>query len=141
MAPSLDDLHVRVEKTVHLLTGRCQGSGFVTKERAARVDGFDKAFTQAGKNTDGKLDRDEFKAAWAIYTSKPQGFDEIQEATIPALSSSDRFQANCAITLDGCLWPIRDVSRPSQNDPFLPVAIFWSNDGSASLNGRSLASR
>jgi Ca2+-binding EF-hand superfamily protein len=48
-------------------------AGFVTKEQAAKVDGFDKAFTQADKNTDGKLDRDEFKAAWAIYTGKPQG--------------------------------------------------------------------
>jgi hypothetical protein len=27
-------------------------------DQAAKVDGFDKAFTQADKNTDGKLDRD-----------------------------------------------------------------------------------
>jgi Ca2+-binding EF-hand superfamily protein len=48
-------------------------SGFVTKEQAAKLDGFDKAFTQADKNKDGKLSQDEFNAAWAIYTGKPQG--------------------------------------------------------------------
>jgi hypothetical protein len=48
-------------------------AGYVTKEQAAKLDGFDKAFTQADKNKDGKLDRDEFKAAWAIYTGNPQG--------------------------------------------------------------------
>ena len=48
-------------------------AGYVTKEQAAKLDGFDKAFTQADKNKDGKLDRDEFKAGWAIYTGNPQG--------------------------------------------------------------------
>ena len=48
-------------------------AGYVTKEQAAKLDGFDKAFTQADKNKDGKLDRDEFRAAWAIYTGNPQG--------------------------------------------------------------------
>jgi hypothetical protein len=48
-------------------------AGYVTKEQAAKLDGFDKAFTQADKNKDGKLDRDEFKAAWALYTGTPQG--------------------------------------------------------------------
>ena len=48
-------------------------AGYVTKEQAAKLDGFDKAFTRADKNKDGKLDRDEFKAAWAIYTGNPQG--------------------------------------------------------------------
>ena len=42
-------------------------------EVIGKLDGFDAAFTQADKNKDGKLDRDEFKAAWAIYTGKPQG--------------------------------------------------------------------
>ena len=48
-------------------------AGYVTKEQAAKLDGFDTAFTQADKKKDGKLDRDEFKEAWAIYTGKPQG--------------------------------------------------------------------
>ena len=48
-------------------------TGFVTKEQAAKLDGFDKAFTQADKNKDGKLSQDEFNTAWAIYTGKPQG--------------------------------------------------------------------
>ncbi len=48
-------------------------AGYVTKEQAAKLDGFDKAFTQADKNKDGKLDRDEFNSAWATYTGNPQG--------------------------------------------------------------------
>ena len=48
-------------------------AGYVTKEQAAKLDGFDKTFTQADKNKDGKLDRDEFKAAWETYTGKAQG--------------------------------------------------------------------
>jgi len=44
-------------------------AGYVTKEQAAKLNGFD--FTQADKNKDGKLDRDEFNAAWGAY-SKPQ---------------------------------------------------------------------
>ena len=46
-------------------------AGYVTKEQAAKIDGFD--FTQADKNKDGKLDRDEFNAAWGVYSGKPQG--------------------------------------------------------------------
>ena len=48
-------------------------AGYVTKEQAAKLDGFDKVFTQADTNKDGKLDRDEFKSAWATYTGNPQG--------------------------------------------------------------------
>jgi len=44
-------------------------AGYVTKEQAAKLNGFD--FTQADKNKDGKLDREEFNAAWGAY-SKPQ---------------------------------------------------------------------
>jgi len=44
-------------------------AGYVTKEQAAKLNGFD--FTQADRNKDGKLDRDEFNAAWGVY-SKPQ---------------------------------------------------------------------
>jgi Ca2+-binding EF-hand superfamily protein len=47
--------------------------GYVTKDEAAKLDGFDKVFTQADKNKDGKLSQDEFKVAWAIYTGNPQG--------------------------------------------------------------------
>ena len=45
-------------------------AGYVTKEQAVKLDGFD--FTQADKNKDGKLDRDEFNAAWVLYSGKPQ---------------------------------------------------------------------
>src|SRR4030095_8912817 len=45
-------------------------AGYVTKEQAAKLRGFD--FTQADKNKDGKLDREEFNAAWGVYTGKPQ---------------------------------------------------------------------
>lgn len=48
-------------------------AGYVTREQTAKLDGFEEAFTQADKKKDGKLDRDEFKAAWAIYTGRPQG--------------------------------------------------------------------
>ena len=44
-------------------------AGYVSKEQAAKLNGFD--FTQADKNKDGKLDRDEFNAAWGTYI-KPQ---------------------------------------------------------------------
>ena len=47
--------------------------GYVTKEQTAKLSGFDKVFAQADKNKDGKLDPDEFKVAWAIYTGNPQG--------------------------------------------------------------------
>ena len=46
-------------------------AGYVTKEQAAKLNGFD--FTQAHTNKDGKLDRDEFNAAWGVYSGKPQG--------------------------------------------------------------------
>jgi Ca2+-binding EF-hand superfamily protein len=46
-------------------------AGYVTKDQAAKLNGFD--FTQADKNKDGKLDRDEFNAAWGAYSGKPQG--------------------------------------------------------------------
>jgi hypothetical protein len=43
-------------------------AGYLTKQQVAKLDGFDKAFTEADKDKDGKLNRDEFQAAWAIYT-------------------------------------------------------------------------
>ena len=42
--------------------------GYVTKEQAGKLSGFNAAFAQADKDKDGKLNRDEFQAAWAIYT-------------------------------------------------------------------------
>jgi hypothetical protein len=45
--------------------------GYMTKEQATKLNGFD--FTRADKNNDGKLDRDEFNAAWGVYSGKPQG--------------------------------------------------------------------
>jgi len=46
------------------------GSTFVTKEQADRLDGFDRAFSDADRDRDGKLSKDEFNSAWAIYTGR-----------------------------------------------------------------------
>jgi hypothetical protein len=46
------------------------GSTFVTKEDADRLDGFDRAFSEADRDKDGKLTKEEFNAAWAIYTGR-----------------------------------------------------------------------
>jgi Ca2+-binding EF-hand superfamily protein len=46
------------------------GSTFVTREQASRLEGFDRAFSDADRNRDGQLDRDEFNAAWANYTGR-----------------------------------------------------------------------
>jgi hypothetical protein len=43
-------------------------AGFVSKDQVAKLDGFSTAFVQADKDKDGKLTRDEFQAAWAIYS-------------------------------------------------------------------------
>jgi hypothetical protein len=43
-------------------------AGSLSREQTAKLDGFDAAFVQADKDKDGKLSRDEFQAAWAIYT-------------------------------------------------------------------------
>ena len=46
------------------------GSTFVTKEEADKLDGFDRAFAEADRDKDGKLSKDEFNAAWAIYSGR-----------------------------------------------------------------------
>jgi len=63
MAPSKSDTAVSAFQKLDTAK-----AGYVTKEQAAKLDGFD--FNQADKNKDGKLDRDEFNAAWGTY-SKP----------------------------------------------------------------------
>ena len=47
-------------------------SVFTTKDEVAKLDGFDKAFTQADRNKGDKLDQDEVKVACALYTGNPQ---------------------------------------------------------------------
>ena len=66
MAPSRSDTAVSAFQKLD--AGKV---GYVTKEQAAKLSGFD--FTEADKNKDGKLDRDEFNAAWGVYSGKPQG--------------------------------------------------------------------
>ena len=66
MAPSKSDSAVSAFQKLDAAK-----AGYVTKEQAAKLSGFD--FTQADKNKDGKLDRDEFNAAWGVYSGKPQG--------------------------------------------------------------------
>lgn len=43
---------------------------FVTKEEAGKLDGFARAFSDADRDKDGKLNPEEFAVAWAIYTGK-----------------------------------------------------------------------
>ena len=72
----------------------------MTREQAAKLDGFDKAFAQADKNQDGKLSQDEFNAAWAIsYRQAPKliAYWEIQEPSVaPSVSNrrAERFRGN-----------------------------------------------
>jgi len=42
--------------------------GYVSKEDAAQLQGFDTAFQRADANKDGKLTPSEFNQAWAIYS-------------------------------------------------------------------------
>ena len=42
--------------------------GFVSKDDAAQVPGFDAAFQRADANGDGKLTPSEFNQAWSIYS-------------------------------------------------------------------------
>jgi hypothetical protein len=44
------------------------GKGYVTKDEAKAVSGFDKAFQDNDANHDGKLSSEEFKKAWAEYS-------------------------------------------------------------------------
>ena len=46
------------------------GATFVTKEESGKLDGFDNAFSEADRDRDGKLNKDEFAVAWAIYTGR-----------------------------------------------------------------------
>jgi len=46
--------------------------GYVTKADVAQLQGFDSAFQQADTNNDGKLSKDEFDRAWAIYSGQKQ---------------------------------------------------------------------
>jgi Ca2+-binding EF-hand superfamily protein len=42
--------------------------GYVSKDDAAQLPGFDTAFQRADANKDGKLTQSEFNQAWAIYS-------------------------------------------------------------------------
>ena len=46
------------------------GATSITKEDANKLDGFDRAFSEADRDRDGKLSKDEFATAWAIYTGR-----------------------------------------------------------------------
>lgn len=46
------------------------GSTFVTKQETERIAGFDRAFSEADRDKDGKLTKDEFNLAWSIYTGR-----------------------------------------------------------------------
>jgi len=43
---------------------------YVTRDEAGKLDGFDRAFTEADRDKDGKLNQEEFAVAWAIYTGR-----------------------------------------------------------------------
>ena len=42
--------------------------GYVSKDDAAQLPGFDAAFQRADADKDGKLSQSEFNQAWAIYS-------------------------------------------------------------------------
>ena len=42
--------------------------GYITRDDAAQLPGFDPAFQRADANKDGKLTPSEFNQAWAIYS-------------------------------------------------------------------------
>ncbi len=44
------------------------GKGFVTKDDAKALSGFEKAFQDNDANRDGKLTTDEFRKAWGEYS-------------------------------------------------------------------------
>jgi Ca2+-binding EF-hand superfamily protein len=46
--------------------------GYVTRDDAKSVEGFDRTFQSADANHDGKLTGDEFKKAWTTFTGNPQ---------------------------------------------------------------------
>jgi hypothetical protein len=46
--------------------------GYVTREDARQLDGFDAAFRTADQDGDGRLNASEFNAAWAIYSGNPR---------------------------------------------------------------------
>jgi hypothetical protein len=46
--------------------------GYVTRDDAKSVEGFDRSFQSADANHDGKLTSDEFKKAWTSFTGNPQ---------------------------------------------------------------------
>jgi Ca2+-binding EF-hand superfamily protein len=48
-----------------------KGATSVTKQEADKLVGFDRAFSEADRDKDGKLTKEEFNAAWAIYTGRP----------------------------------------------------------------------
>jgi len=39
---------------------------YVTRDEAGKLDGFDRAFTEADRDKDGRLNQEEFATAWAI---------------------------------------------------------------------------
>jgi hypothetical protein len=42
----------------------------VTKEESDKIVGFDRAFSEADRDRDGRLNKEEFATAWAIYTGR-----------------------------------------------------------------------
>jgi hypothetical protein len=49
------------------------GKGYVSKEDARELNGFDPAFQQADVNKDGKLSPAEFDKAWGYFTGRRSG--------------------------------------------------------------------
>jgi ABC-type amino acid transport substrate-binding protein len=43
---------------------------YVTRDEAGKLDGFDRAFAEADRDKDGRLNQEEFAVAWAIYTGR-----------------------------------------------------------------------
>jgi hypothetical protein len=43
---------------------------YVTRDEVGKLDGFDRAFAEADRDKDDKLNQEEFAVAWAIYTGR-----------------------------------------------------------------------
>ena len=46
------------------------GATSVSKQDTDKLVGFDRAFSEADRDKDGKLTKDEFNLAWALYTGR-----------------------------------------------------------------------
>jgi hyperosmotically inducible protein len=79
------------------------GDGYVSREEAAKVRGFEQAFTEADENRDGKLDAAEFVKAEAIHERKTAGRfvdDSVITAKVKAALLKDPNVSGIAVSVE-----------------------------------------